>query len=81
MDLRDGVTYLAGNKGLLYPLLLTFAGIVLTGPSSSLLAAIVHSQGGSLDRFGLEALLVGAGLLALISLGALIGRFRAQQGG
>jgi MFS family permease len=65
VDLWDGMVYLAGNKGLLYPLLLTFAGIALTSPCSSLLAAIVNSQGGSLVHLGL--------LGASASLGALLG--------
>jgi MFS family permease len=64
-DLRDGMVYLSGNKGLLYPLLFTFVGIALTGPASSLLAAIVKSHGGSLIQLGL--------LGGSASLGALLG--------
>jgi len=64
-DLWDGMRYLATNKGLLVPLLLTFVGIVLTGPASSLLAAIVNNQGGSLLQLGL--------LGGSASLGALFG--------
>lgn len=65
LDLRDGLVYLAHRKELIYPLLFTFIGIVLASPVSSLLAAIVHSQGGTLIQLGL--------LGGSASLGALLG--------
>ena len=65
LDLWDGMVYLYGNKKLFYPLLLTFIGIVLTGPATSLLAAIVNRCGGSLLQLGL--------LGGSASLGALLG--------
>ena len=65
LELREGVVYLLGQKGLLYPLLLTFASIMLTGPASSLLAAIVQDLGGNLIQLGL--------LGGSASLGALLG--------
>ncbi len=65
VNLWDGIVYLSGSKELLFPLLLTFVGIVLTGPASSLLAAIVNSNGGSLIQLGL--------LGGSASLGALLG--------
>ncbi|HSQ17027.1 MAG TPA: MFS transporter [Anaerolineales bacterium] len=68
-DLRAGMVYLAQHKALLYPLLLTFSGIVLAGPVSSVLPAIVNSQGGSLLQLGL--------LGGCASLGALAGAIYA----
>jgi len=68
-DLREGIIYLAGHKALLHPILLTFSGIVLAGPISSVLPAIVNNQGGSLLQLGL---LGGCG-----SLGALAGAIYA----
>jgi len=65
MDLWEGMVYMAGNKRLLQPLVLTFASIVLASPSSSLLAAIINSQGGSLVHLGM--------LGGSASLGALLG--------
>jgi len=65
VELRDGMLYLAGRKELFYPLLLTFGGMVLSSPSSSLLAAIVKRQGGNIVQLGL--------LGASASLGALLG--------
>ena len=65
LDLRGGAVYLVQHKALLYPLLLTFTGIVLTGPVSSLLPAVVNAQGGSLFQLGL--------LGGCASLGALAG--------
>jgi predicted MFS family arabinose efflux permease len=65
LDLRAGVVYLARHKTLLYPLLLTFTGILLTGPVSSLLPAVVNALGGSLVQLGL--------LGGCASLGALAG--------
>jgi predicted MFS family arabinose efflux permease len=64
-ELRDGLRYLAGQKGLFYPLLLTFGSMVLSSPCSSLLAAIVRRQGGSILQLGL--------LGGAASLGALLG--------
>jgi predicted MFS family arabinose efflux permease len=52
-DLRAGFSQLVQHKALLHPLLLTFAGIALAGPVSSVLPAIVNSQGGSLLQLGL----------------------------
>ena len=63
------MVYLAQHKALLYPLLLTFGGIVLAGPVSSVLPAIVNSQGGSLLQLGL--------LGGCASLGALAGAIYA----
>ena len=68
-DLRAGMVYLVQHKALLYPLLLTFSGIVLAGPVSSVLPAIVNSQGGSLLQLGL--------LGGCASLGALAGAIYA----
>lgn len=65
LSLWDGFVYLAGCKQLVYPLWFTFIGIALTSPVSSLLAAIVHSQGGTLFQLGL--------LGGSASLGALLG--------
>ena len=64
-DLREGLVYLARHTGLLYPLLLTFGAMVITGPAIYLLAAIVHAQGGTIVQLGL----LGAGA----SLGMLLG--------
>ena len=64
-ELKDGIRYLASKKELLYPLLLTFGSIVLSSPCSSLLAAIVRRQGGSILQLGL--------LGGAASLGALLG--------
>ena len=64
-DLREGLVYLARHRGLLYPLLLTFGGIVITGPATYLLAAIVHARGGTIVQVGL--------LGAAASLGMLLG--------
>jgi MFS family permease len=74
MDLLEGMVYLSGNKGLLYPLLLTFVGILLTSPASSLLAAIVNSHGGSLLQLGLLGGSVGLGAL----LGAIFAGAKAE---
>jgi MFS family permease len=64
-DLRDGLTYLARQPRLLYPLLLTFATIVAVSPAIGLLAAIVHAEDGSIVDLGM--------LATATSLGALIG--------
>ena len=63
------MVYLAQHKALLYPLLLTFGGIVLAGPVSSVLPAIVNNQGGSLLQLGCWG--------GLRSLGALAGAIYA----
>jgi MFS family permease len=68
-DLRAGIVYLASQKRLLHPLLLTFAGMVLASPVSSLLPAIVKEQGGSVVALGL--------LAGSASLGALLGAIYA----
>ena len=65
VDLKEGLAYLLQNKGLLYPLLLTLVGIVIVGPATSLLAAIVHERGGNIVQLGL--------LGGAASLGALAG--------
>lgn len=69
VELKDGLRYLAGRKELLYPLLFTFGSIVLSSPCSSLLAAIVKRQAGSIVQLGL--------LGASASLGALLGAIYA----
>jgi predicted MFS family arabinose efflux permease len=57
--------YLARQPSILHPLLLTFATITAVSPVIGLLAAIVHSAGGSIILLGL--------LAASTSLGAFIG--------
>ena len=64
-DLVDGLKYLVKNPTLLNPLLLTFATILVAGPTVGLLAAIVESTGGTIVELGL--------LSAVGSLGALVG--------
>jgi predicted MFS family arabinose efflux permease len=63
-DLKDGLVYLANHKGLLQPLLFTLVGITLVSPLTSLLAAIVYENGGSLVQLGL---LGGAASLGALS--------------
>lgn len=65
VDLREGITYLRQQPGLLHPLLLTFAIVIATSPAIGLLAAIVHSQDGSIIELGMFA--------AATSVGAFVG--------
>jgi MFS family permease len=62
--LREGFDYLSRQKGLLYPLLLTFLTVVIASPTTVLLAAIVQSHGGTIIQLGL---LGGAGSLGALS--------------
>jgi MFS family permease len=62
--LREGFAYLSRQKGLLYPLLLTFLTVVIASPTTVLLAAIVQSHGGTIIQLGL---LGGAGSLGALS--------------
>ena len=64
-DLVDGLRYLARQKPILHPLLLTFVTILIVGPAIGLLAAIVHAEDGSIVELGL--------LAASTSLGAFAG--------
>jgi predicted MFS family arabinose efflux permease len=64
-DLVDGLRYLARQPLILHPLLLTFVSIMIIGPVFGLLAAIVHTAGGSIVDLGL--------LAASSSLGAFVG--------
>jgi MFS family permease len=64
-DLVDGLRYLARQPSILHPLLLTFVTILIIGPAFGLLAAIVHTAGGSILDLGL--------LSASSSLGAFAG--------
>jgi MFS family permease len=64
-DLVDGLRYLARQPSILHPLLLTFLTILIVGPAIGLLAAIVHTAGGSVVDLGL--------LAASTSLGAFAG--------
>jgi MFS family permease len=63
-DLKEGLVFLGRHKGLLYPLLLTLVGITFVSPATSLLAAVVHGQGGSIVHLGL---LGGAASLGALS--------------
>lgn len=49
----EGFTYLVREPQLSYPLLLTLITVGLTGPASSLLAAVVHKQGGTIVSLGM----------------------------
>ena len=51
--LWEGVKYLAARPALLYPLLLTFLTTAAVAPTFSLLAALVHRQGGAITTLGL----------------------------
>ncbi len=73
-DLKDGLVYLARNKALLYPLLLTLIGITIVSPATSLLAAIVHERGGSIVQLGL---LGGAASLGALS-GAILAGMKSE---
>lgn len=74
-DLRHGLAYLGGQPRLLYPMLLTFVTVALAGPAYSLLAAIVHQQGGSIVGLGV---LAAAGSLGTVA-GATVAGMRAES--
>ena len=74
VDLKEGLVYLQHNKALLYPLLFTLAGIIIVSPTTSLLAAIVYDQGGSIVQLGL---LGGAASLGALS-GAIFAGMRSE---
>jgi len=73
-NLKDGLVYIARNKALLYPLLLTLLGITILSPATSLLAAIVHERGGSIVQLGL---LGGAASLGALS-GAILAGMKSE---
>ncbi len=52
-DLLDGVTYLIKQPTLFHPLLMTLFIVGMTGPASSLLAAVIHKQGGTIVSLGM----------------------------
>ena len=54
-DLVDGLRYLVRQPSILHPLLLTFVTILIISPAIGLLAAIVHTAGGSIVDLGLLA--------------------------
>jgi MFS family permease len=62
--LREGLAYLSRQKGLLYPLLLTFLTVVIASPATVLLPAVVQSHGGTIIQLGM---LGGAGSLGALS--------------
>jgi MFS family permease len=64
-DLVKGLRYLWETKGLLYPLLFTLFGIIISSPVSILLPAIVQSEQGTIINLGV--------LGAALSIGALLG--------
>ena len=68
-DLADGLTYLVHQPELFVPLLFTFSIVVTVSPTFGLLAAIIHTQGGSIISLGL--------LGATGSLGSLLGALYA----
>jgi MFS family permease len=63
-DLVDGLRYLARQPSILHPLLLTFATITIVSPAIGLLAAIVHTAGGSIVDLGLLAASTSIGAFA-----------------
>jgi predicted MFS family arabinose efflux permease len=63
-DLRQGIAYLGHTPELLRPLALSLAFIVLVSPTSTLLAAIVHGEGGSVTDLGLLGAAGAIGALA-----------------
>jgi predicted MFS family arabinose efflux permease len=73
-DLLGGLRYLVGHPQVSRPLLLTFLIVACLSPTSGLLAAIVHKQGGSIVGLGL---LAAGGSLGGI-LGATIAGMRAD---
>jgi MFS family permease len=64
-DLNAGFGYLIHQPSLFYPLMMTLVIVAMTGPASSLLAAVIHKQGGTIINLGLLGM---AG-----SLGSLLG--------
>jgi predicted MFS family arabinose efflux permease len=52
-DLLDGIAYLVRKPYLFFPLLITLFIVGLTGPASSLLAAVIHKQGGTIVSLGM----------------------------
>lgn len=64
-DLQEGLEYLVHRPSLFFPLLITLVIVAMTGPATSLLAAVVHKQGGNIVDLGVLAM---AG-----SLGSLVG--------
>jgi predicted MFS family arabinose efflux permease len=52
-DLLDGITYLIKQPTLFQPLLMTLFIVGMTGPVSSLLAAVIHKQGGTIVSLGM----------------------------
>ena len=73
-ELKDGVVYLARHKELLYPLLITLTLIAIVSPATSLLAAIVYKDHGSIIQLGL---LGGAASLGAFS-GALYAGMKSE---
>jgi MFS family permease len=73
-DLKDGLVQLARDRRLLHPLLFTLLIISIAGPATSLLAAIVHGQGGNILQLGL---LGGAASLGALS-GALFAGMKSE---
>ena len=71
--LWEGISYLAARPALFYPLLLTFLTATAVFPAFSLLAAVVHKQGGTIVTLGL--------LGASSSLGAFLGAVYAGSQG
>jgi len=64
-DLKEGLVYLSRQRALLYPLLLTLLIITIASPATSLLAAVVRQNGGTIIQLGL--------LGGAASLGAFLG--------
>lgn len=64
-DLAAGFLYLIRQPKLFFPLMMTLVIVAMTGPASSLLAAVIHKQGGTIINLGLLGM---AG-----SLGSLLG--------
>jgi|GEM_PF-5737052 len=62
-DLIGGLAYLARQPRLLHPLLLSTVTFIITMPAMGLLAAIVHSEGGSIAALGLLGAAASAGTL------------------
>ena len=52
-DLAAGFLYLIQQPKLFYPLVMTLTIVAMTGPASSLLAAVIHKQGGTIINLGL----------------------------
>jgi len=62
-DLIEGITYLFREPRLSQPLLLTLITVGLTGPASSLLAAVVHKHGGTIVNLGMLGMVGSLGSL------------------